>query len=264
MAALSFGVFLSKPVYFISDIHLGEPYPQRNPREKEDALIAFLQHVRERADTLYIVGDLFDFWFEYKRSVPTTGARVVFELYAAVQGGLRIVSLPGNHDIWIGDYLSRQVGLELPGGPVDTEIQGRRVLIAHGDEFREDLPFRISRGILKSSFCIRLFSWIHPDVGVRLGRWTSHLSEARTGNTHVHNRRVYTKAANRLLAGDADVVVFGHYHAPIVEQLDGGTLIVLGDWVIEDSYAVLEDGTFRLMRWENGKGVEVSSTVATA
>lgn len=252
-------VSLSKPIYFISDIHLGEPYPQRNPREKEDTLIAFLHHARAHADTLYIVGDLFDFWFEYNESVPRTGARVVFELYAAVQDGLHIVCLPGNHDIWIGNYLSGEVGLDLPGGPVEIEAQGHRVLIAHGDDFREDLPFRFSRRILKSPFCIRLFGWLHPDLGVRLGRWASHLSETRAGNTHAHNQQVFTEAAVRLLNGTTDTVVFGHYHAPVIEQIEGGTLIVLGDWVKEDTYAVLEDGTFRLMRWENGEGIELAN-----
>ena len=250
-------VSLSKPIYFISDIHLGEPFPRRDPREKEEALISFLHHARSHAETLYIVGDLFDFWFEYKESIPKTGARVVFELYAAVQDGLRIVCLPGNHDIWIGDYLSREVGLELPGGPVEIEAQGRHG--AHGDDFRQDLPFRLSRSILKSALCIRLFSWLHPDLGVRLGQWASHLSEARAQHTHAHNQQVFTEAASRLLAGRPDTVVFGHYHTPLVEPLNDGTLIVLGDWVKEDTYAVLEEGVFRLMRWEDGMGVELAS-----
>ena len=247
---------MSKPIYFVSDIHLGEPVPRRDPREKEDAFIAFLRHVRSQSDTLYIVGDLFDFWFEYERSVPTTGARVIFELYAAVQGGLRIVYLPGNHDIWIGRYLSDEVGLDLPGGPITIQAQGHTIFVAHGDEFRQDLPFRLSRGILKNSLCVRLFRWLHPDLGVKLGQWTSHQSEARAGRTHDQNRTVYTQAANHLLQGETDTVIFGHYHVAVIEHLNGGRMIVLGDWIDKDTYLVLHDGHFRTMRWQNGHGVE--------
>ena len=249
---------MPKPTYFISDIHLGEPNPPRDPRAKEDALIGFLRHVRERAETLYIVGDLFDFWFEYKRSVPTTGARVLFELYATVQAGVRVICLPGNHDIWMGDYLSKEVGVELPAAPVLTEIQGKRLYIAHGDEVRSDFSFRLSRRILKSPLCIRLFSWVHPDLGVRLGKWTSERSEASARNPGAHNRQVYLAAANSLLNGDIDTVIFGHYHSLVNEQLDGGSLIVLGDWITEDSYVMLEDGDFKLMHWNGREGVQVT------
>lgn len=248
-----------KPDYFISDIHLGEPYPKRDPREKEDALIAFVRHARARAGTLYIVGDLFDFWFEYRHSVPRTGARVLSEFYGAIQGGLRITCLPGNHDVWLGSYLSDEIGIELPDSPLLIETQGRRLFVAHGDEIRTDLKFRISRAILKNWFCIWLFGLLHPDIGVRLGRWTSAFTEARAQDRPEASRRVFAGAAEKILKGDRDAVLFGHYHRTAIEPVGNGTLVLLGDWISEDTYVVLEDSALKLMRWDGSKGVELAS-----
>ena len=154
-----------KRIYFISDVHLGAPRAARPSREQESALIGFLRSIRHDAGVLYILGDLFNFWFEYRTVVPSCGARVLFELYNLVQAGTRVVYLPGNHDIWLGPYLSEEVGLELLGGPTVVSHQGRRLFIAHGDEFGTAATFRFSRAILKNPVCIALLGSASKTTG---------------------------------------------------------------------------------------------------
>ena len=245
-------------VYFISDVHLGVTGEVRESREQEDVLIGFLRAIREDAEVLYIVGDLFDFWFEYGTVVPSCGARVLFELHNLVEAGVRVVYVPGNHDVWLGPYLSNEVGMELPGGPVSVTHHGITFYLAHGDEFRRDWKFRVSRAILKSTICIGLFKLLHPDLGARLARGTSQISEARAHSHTRRNREIILSGARKQLEGGADVVICGHYHYVLQEPLDNGQLIVLGDWVSQDTYAVLEDGVIELKKWKGSLVVRSS------
>ena len=237
-------------VYFISDAHLGAPNPVRRHRAQEDALIGFLRSIRDDADVLYVVGDLFDFWFEYHSVVPVHGARVLFELYGLVQAGVRVVYLPGNHDIWLGAYLQEQVGLELTDGPIEVVHQGRRLFLAHGDEFRGDLKFWVSRAVLKHPVCIRLFRWLHPDLGAFLARRFSRFSDHRGRRRPDVDPNVFLTAAEEKIAAGADLVICGHYHRVLQQAIGAGRLIILGDWVKLDTYAVLADGEIEVKRWE--------------
>ncbi len=241
----------TQKIYFISDVHLGFPVLPRPSRVQEDALISFLRSIRNDADILYIVGDLFDFWFEYRAAVPKAGACVLFELYALVQAGVRVVYLPGNHDIWLGPYLSEQVGLELPGAPLTALHQNLRLFIAHGDDFRDDWKFRASRALLKSPACIALFRLLHPDLGALLGRTVSRISEYRSSRRPDTGPYIFLPAARKKIAEGYQVVVCGHYHHALLQPLGAGTLVVLGDWVRQDTYAVLENGRIELKRWRS-------------
>ena len=235
-------------VYFISDVHLGVSNEKRTEDAHQDALIAFLRHF-EAGDRLFIVGDLFDFWFEYRSSVPTTGARVIFELYVLGQRGIQVVIMPGNHDIWLGSYLREQVGLDVQSNPLEIELQGKKLTITHGDEFGADWKFWISRAILKSRLCIWLFGLLHPDLGVALGRRTSQVSDAQSRATPSSDRKVYETAAEKLIQAGHDIVLCGHFHSPVDLVIMDGRLIVLGNWLGSDTYAVMENGDVRLMRW---------------
>jgi UDP-2,3-diacylglucosamine hydrolase len=240
-------------IYFISDVHLGVPNGRRSAEDHQDALVSFLRHL-ETDDQLFIVGDLFDFWFEYRSSIPTTGARVVFELYALGQKGISVTILPGNHDIWLGSYLRNQVGLDIQSNPLSIEVQGKKIYITHGDEFGADWKFRLSRAILKSRLCIWLFRLLHPDLGVALGKWTSHASDTQSSATPADDRRVYIEAAERLIHAGHDIVLCGHYHRGVDQEIMDGRLIVLGNWVRSDTYAILEGGDIRLMKWMGDRG----------
>ena len=244
-------------------------------RGREAVLIDFLKAIRRDARALYIVGDLFDFWFEYRTTIPSSGARVLFELYNLVESGVRVIYLPGNHDLWPGEYFSGQLGVELPGGPITVNHQGLRIHIAHGDEIRTDWRFRLSRGILKNRFCVGLFRLLHPDLGAILARYTSRLSEYRIRRRGSGNRDILYRAAREKIAHGADIVIHGHYHFTLHARVGGspgdqavtrmrtgdradagsertGELVVLGDWIQQCTYAVLENGGIRLDKWNEG------------
>ena len=240
-------------IYFILDAHLGAPNLNRPPRVQEDAMIDFLRAIRNDAEALYIVGDLFDFWFEYRSVIPAHGARVLFELHNLNQSGVRIIYIPGNHDIWLGHYLAKQVGVELPGHEVDVTHQGQRLYLAHGDGFRNDWKFKFSRKILNHPLCITLFRWLHPDIGSKLAHMMSRYSEFRVKKGDLNKiktgAQIYIKAAAEKFARGFDIVICGHYHRLINEPIESGTLVVLGDWMKYDSYAVLENGNISLKQW---------------
>ncbi len=239
-----------KRIYFTSDVHLGIRNIRRSQHEQEETFIAFLRAIRDDAETLYIVGDLFEFWFEYRTVVPIRGARILFELYALTQAGVRVICLPGNHDIWLGPYLADQVGLQLADGPITVTHQGLTFYIAHGDEFRTDWKFRISRAILKNPTCIALFRLLHPDLGALLARATSRISAYRSFTHPVSSRDILLPGAKEKIAQGIDIVLCGHYHRPLRQPLDTGALIILGDWISNDTYAVLENGAIELKKWQ--------------
>lgn len=237
-------------IYFISDAHLGGGYsPSGNHRACP--LVRFLRRIREDAAVLYIVGDLFDFWFEYRSVVPSAGARVLFELYGLTRSDVRVVYVPGNHDIWPGRYIRDEVGLEVADGPITVRHHGKTIRILHGDEHREDWRFRLSRGILRNPACIGLFRLLHPDVGAALARKTSRLSEHRARGGTQRGWEVFRERAREVLSGDVDVLVCGHYHRALAEPVGKGTLVVLGDWIAENTYGLMDGGEIRVERWED-------------
>ena len=235
-------------IYFISDAHLGAPTCHRPPRVQEDALTGFLRAIRKDAEALYIVGDLFDFWFEYRSVIPAHGARILFELYNLVQSGTHVIYLPGNHDIWFGPYLSDQVGAELPGPSCAVAHQNRRIYVTHGDTFGQDWKMKLIRRILHNPLCIALFGCLHPDIGTSLARMVSRFSILKMKNKKT-TAPPYTTGAAKKLAEGFDLVICGHYHTPRVQPIGDGALIILGDWMRYDSYAVLENGDIALKHW---------------
>ena len=239
-------------VAFIADAHLGKP---GDDPSRADALVSFLRASRGRYSHLYIVGDLFDFWFEYRSVVPNTTPHVIFELYNLVQAGTNVVLFGGNHDYWYGLYMTRDVGVDLePDGRVVTH-QGRRLFIHHGDGFYPgDHGYRIMKKVFRSRTAIWLFSLLHPDFASKIARITS-----KTSRTYLtpsdfmeRNKHSFQAIADRHLAAhhDCDAVVYGHAHVPLIEERDGGTLVILGDWIVHNTYVELEHGRFTLRSWD--------------
>jgi UDP-2,3-diacylglucosamine hydrolase len=232
---------------------------RRSEKEKEDALIDFFRVIQTDAEALYIVGDLFDFWFEYRSAISSTSARVICELYVLIQAGVRVVYIPGNHDLWPGHYFSEQLGVELPGDPVSVIHQGKRLHITHGDAFRTDWKFKLSRYVLKHPLAIALFRLLHPDLGNWLAKATSHFSDKRTKRGHRQTieeaHETYMLGAERIIHTGIDIVVCGHYHHLKKVTVQEGELVILGDWMRYDSYAVLENGDITLHQWHTAPKV---------
>ena len=217
-------------------------------------MITFLRAIQSDAEALYIVGDLFDFWFEYQSVISSTSARVICELYALVQSGVRVIYIPGNHDLWPGHYFSDQLGIELPGDPVTVTHQNKKIHITHGDSFRTDWKFKLSRYILKHPVSVALFRLLHPDLGHWLAQMTSNCSELKVKIDKIeaiqHANDVYVAGAEKIINDGFDIVICGHYHHLRKVAIQKGTLVILGDWMRYDSYAVLENGNISIHQWK--------------
>lgn len=237
------------PVYFISDVHLGLG-PRDLEREKENRLLAMLQSILGSAEELYIVGDLFDFWFEYRTVIPKGFHRTLTALQAFSDRGIPVRYLVGNHDCWTMDFFSQELGIETHQKPFETTIQGRRVYLHHGDGLAtHDLGYRLIKPVLRNRVAIWFYRWLHPDLGVPLARGSSRTSRAYTSQKDFGEEEGLMNFARDHIRNGVDIVVMGHRHRPSFHQIDGGTYVNLGDWISYSTYAVMEDGAIRLATW---------------
>ncbi|MBI4551411.1 MAG: UDP-2,3-diacylglucosamine diphosphatase [Candidatus Latescibacteria bacterium] len=237
---------MNDPIYFISDAHLGAGSFDVE-QEKTRRLLAFLRELRGATPLLYIVGDLFDFWFEYRSVILRQHYRVLYELTRLIEQGTRVVYMSGNHDFWLGSFLREQVGVEAVYGALETEHHGKRLFICHGDGLvAKDQGYRLMRRILHNPVNIWLYQLLHPDLGVALARVVSHLSRNHTLPEGWHPDREYRELALAKLHEGFDGVIFGHSHCPDYQTVDGKVYINLGDWVTHFSYGLLHEGRLSL------------------
>jgi len=237
---------LPSPVYLISDAHLGVADP-----DAERLLLAFLRDIRRDAKSLVINGDLFDFWFEWKRVIPRVGYRVLAALADLADHGVRIVYVAGNHDCWGGDFLRQDVGVEYLRGPWRGEIAGWTSHVEHGDGLRkeEDRQYRALRVVLRHPLAIWAFRWLHPDLGTRLALGSSHASRsyrAKDGGSGL------LKVAMDVLAKDQalQLLVYGHSHVPVVERAATGALFANpGTWLGDSTFLRVTDDAVELRRF---------------
>lgn len=237
---------MTEPIYFISDVHLGAADLDAE-EEKLRRLIPFLRALRGATPLLYIVGDLFDFWFEYRTVILRQHYRVLHELTTLVEQGTRVVYMSGNHDFWLGSFLKEQAGVDVVYGALETEHQGMRLFVCHGDGLiARDGGYRLIRRVLRNPINIRLYQFLHPDVGVALARMVSRLSRNHAAPTRWHPSQAYRELALAKLREGFDGVIFGHSHCPDYQSIEGKVYINIGDWVEHFSYGLLNRGKLSL------------------
>jgi UDP-2,3-diacylglucosamine hydrolase len=240
-----------KPVYVVSDIHLGAV-----PRETERAFRGFLAHAAGAAEALLINGDLFDFWFEYRSVILSQHYRVLAALAEVVEAGVRVWLVGGNHDAWGGNFLRDEVGIELLQGAVTMELAGRRTLVAHGDGVGGgDLRYRALKAVVRSPGATRVFRTLHPDLGQRIAARASRTHQKAEGLPPSRRRAEHIQRwAEEQLRADASLrlVLAGHAHeAARVEGEPGRFYVNSGDWLDRFDYVVLppDGGPPRLEVW---------------
>jgi UDP-2,3-diacylglucosamine hydrolase len=234
--------------YFFSDAHLGLG-SQEEDRQKELRLIRFLNFAQRDAAQIYIVGDLFDYWFEYKTVVPKNYFRLFAKLTELRDQNIRLFFIAGNHDFWVKDYFHDELGMEIHRHPVATDIGGKKFLIHHGDGLlKDDLGYKILKKILRSKINIFLFSLIHPDITGWLARWSSRTSRQYTSNRKYESSGMTDFAARKIQEG-YDFVVMGHNHVPTCQTIGNGVYVNLGDWIFENTYAVFDGKKLQLKKW---------------
>lgn len=251
-------------VYFLADAHLGQGSHESN-RERERDLLAFLDRVGSEGAALYVVGDLFDFWFEYTHAIPKEFVRVLQAMGELRRHGVPLTYVGGNHDFWIGDYLARELDVPFTDASLELAHQGRRIFLAHGDGLGPgDSGYKLLKRVLRNGAARALFRWIHPDVGIPLARSVSRLSRhhaPRPGRTE--EQLLELLAAPRFREG-FDAVVMGHFHRPLHRVEGRNEFLILGEWVTRRTYARLEDGVFSLLEFGGGREAPAPAVAGVA
>lgn len=234
--------------YFLSDFHLGAKYID-NPRKQEQRIVSFLESIRNDAKEIYLLGDILDYWFEYRYVVPKGYVRFFGKIAELTDSGIKIYWFIGNHDIWIFDYLPSELGVEIVDGSQIKQIDGKTFFIAHGDGLGdESRSFRMLRAFFRNRFCQRLYAGIHP-------RWTVPfaLNWSRSNRVNGEDRPfgcdepLQRFVTNYKEDQKIDYFVFGHRHVAVDKSIGNNSrLIILGDWIKLYSYAVYDGNDLRL------------------
>jgi UDP-2,3-diacylglucosamine hydrolase len=238
----------SRKIYFFSDAHLGIG-TQETDYQKEIRIVSFLETVLKDGKELFIVGDLFDYWFEYRSVVPRGYVRLLGKLAALTDAGVNISYLTGNHDFWMKGYLQEELGIRIQSEPIERIFAGKRFYICHGDGVDPtDRGYRFLKRVFRNRLNIWMFSLLHPDLATWLARRSSSTSRKHTGQKTREDRYLLEFASRKIDEG-YDVVIMGHSHAPALELVNGGTYINLGDWIRHDTYAVFDGRSVTLREW---------------
>lgn len=246
-----------KKIYFASDNHLGAPTPEASaPREKR--FVQWLSEIQQDAAALFLLGDLFDFWFEYKTVVPKGFVRVLGKLAEMADAGIPIHFFVGNHDLWMLDYLEKEVGIKVHYQPKEFTFNDRLFFIGHGDGLGpEDKGYKRMKKIFTNPFFQWCFRWLHPDLGMRLGHYLSVKNKLISGEEDAiflgEDKEWLAQYAKRKYNEKArDYFVFGHRHIPLdIAINDQARYINLGDWIMHYTYAEFSENTMALKKWEN-------------
>lgn len=242
---------MNLPLFFISDIHLGLKN-SNTELQKRERLIDFIHHVAEKRGSLFIVGDLFDFWFEYKYVMPKAYFDVLAALYQARRQNVDIYFVPGNHDYWTREFAEKTIFTEVYSDGHTLELDGKKFLIVHGDGLlSRDGGYRVLRRLFRNRLFVFLYRWLHPDWGYAIARWISKTGDHRPHSQEFNDtvvRELRQFAENHDNEG-VDYIVMGHYHQARQIDLGDASLIILGDWLRYDSFGYFDGNEFSLNYW---------------
>lgn len=246
----------NKKIYFASDQHLGAPTQEASfPREQK--FVRWLDEVKKDAQAIFLLGDLFDFWFEYKTVVPKGFVRVLGKLTEIKDSGIPIYFFIGNHDLWMNDYFEKELNIPVYHSPQEFNINNRTFLIGHGDGLGPgDYGYKRMKKVFTFPLFKWMFRWLHPDIGMRLGHYLSVKNKLISGDEDVKflgedNEFLVQYCKEVLEKKHYDYFVFGHRHLPLHISLnEKSTYINIGDWVQYFTYGVFENDTLKVDEYE--------------
>ena len=239
---------MGKNVYFLSDAHLGS-LAIPHGRTQERRLVRFLDSIKEKASAVYLLGDMFDFWNEYRYVVPKGYSRFLGKLSELTDNGVEVHFFAGNHDLWTYGYLEEECGVIVHKAPVTTEIYGKVFFLAHGDGLGDsDNKFKILRKLFHNRTCQRLLNFVHPRWGMALGlNWAKHSRLKRADGKEVpfmgEDKEFLVRFARDYKRShpNIDYFLFGHRHIELDLPIDKSTrMLILGDWIWQFTYAVFD------------------------
>ena len=252
---------MGKNVYFLSDAHLGSLAIEHG-RTQERRLVRFLDSIKEKASAIYLLGDMFDFWNEYKYVVPKGYTRFLGKLSELTDRGIEVHFFTGNHDIWTYGYLEKECGLIVHRKPITTEIYGKVFFLAHGDGLGDpDNKFKLLRKIFHNRTCQKFFNSIHPRWGMALGlNWAKHSRLKRMDGREVpylgeDKEFLVTFTKNYLKSHDnIDYFIYGHRHIELRLMLSRkAQMLILGDWIWQFTYAGFDGENMFMEQYVEGE-----------
>jgi UDP-2,3-diacylglucosamine hydrolase len=251
---------MTKNIYFASDFHLGSPNREQS-RIREDRVVRWLNEIEPTCSELFLMGDVFDFWFEYKTVVPKGFIRLQGKLAAMSDAGIKLYFFKGNHDMWVDDYFTKEMGMQIVSDELVIHRGGKSFYLHHGDGLGPgDANYRILRKIFRNPVCQWLFSLLPPRIG--LGIATGWSVKSRNKNiVHeepflgdqeewlaVHSKEVLAKQ-------HYDYFIYGHRHLPMIIDLGNNSLYYnTGDWFNYNSYVVFDGEKLSLKYFEETGG----------
>lgn len=250
-----------KNVYFLSDAHLGSRAIPHG-RTQERRLVNFLDSIKDRASAVYLLGDMFDFWYEFRLVVPKGYTRFLGKLSELTDKGVEVHFFIGNHDIWCGDYLEKECGVTIHREPLTCEIYGKEFYLAHGDGLGDhDRKFKFLRAMFHSKLLQRMFSALHPRWSIDFGlEWAKHSRMKRENGREPdymgEDKEPLVLYTKEYLKSHPDInyFIYGHRHIMLDLMLTRNTrLTILGDWINDFSYAVFDGENFFLEQYIEGE-----------
>lgn len=240
-------------LYFISDAHLGPGLPY--PPQRETLLLDFFHQIRADADELFIIGDLFDFWIEYRHVIRSDYFQVLCALARLIKDGIKVHYIAGNHDFALGPFLKGHVGIEVHMDFLTLKQNEKQLYVTHGDGLIEtDRGYRLLKVFLRNPLLQKGYRLLHPALGIGMASSFSKLSrrwESDQGPKFSH--RDYRPVARTLMNQGYDMVIMGHTHHPEIIHYQGKTYCNTGDWIKSFTYASLKSDTLRLWRYRQGQ-----------
>jgi UDP-2,3-diacylglucosamine hydrolase len=248
---------LNSKIYFASDQHFGAPTPELSfPREQK--FINWLDEIKQDAAAIFLLGDLFDFWFEYKTVVPKGFIRVLGKLAEIKDAGIPVYFFVGNHDLWMDNYFEKELNIPVYFDNQEFTFNGKTFLIGHGDgKGPGDLGYKRMKKVFTNPISKWLFRWLHPDIGVKLAHYLSVKNKLISGAEDVkflgeENEWLVQYAKRKLETKHYDFFVFGHRHLPMtIDVSEKSKYINLGDWIGYFTYGVFNGATFELKEYKN-------------
>lgn len=246
----------SKKIYFLSDFHLGAPnHAESLKREKK--IVSFLETIRQDAVVIFILGDLFDFWYEYKRVVPRGYVRLLGKLAELTDQGIIIHFFVGNHDMWMNGYFEEELNIQVYHEPERFEFNQKKFLIGHGDGLGPgDHRYKFLKKVFRNKISQALFGALHPSWGIGLANYFSRKSRAATGTGDEHflgedKEWLIVFCKDTLKNEHIDYFIFGHRHLPLDFELSKSSRYInTGDWIKYNSYAVFDGEKVSLLYYQ--------------
>ena len=244
-----------KKIYFASDNHLGAPtHKDSLPREKK--IVAWLDEIKQDAAAIFLLGDLFDFWMEYKKVVPKGFTRTLGKLAEISDSGIPIYYFVGNHDLWMNGYFEEELNIPVYHRPKEFAFNDKTFFIGHGDGLGPgDKGYKRMKKVFTNRFCKWLFRWLHPDIGVRLAQYLSVKNKLISGDEDINflgeeNEWLATYSKKKLAEKHRDYFVFGHRHLPLEIDLENNSKYInLGDWITYYTYGVFDGENMELKKY---------------